>query len=262
MESKIWSRNRPLFLYGNEEKLNDLLGRIYHSVIVGYQTQKKQTVGLGTKATAGLGKILSSLGLPTLNVEINSNIGIESLKTEISSITFDTKLSILFSYCSEKEKCPYYNTHDGLVLERDSKSFVKDWKSRPISDLDKKDKIGHILGIFSAQRISPPAPTNILLGEELSKYQRNELFNKLERPRTGISEDFFGNINSLWLFTNVKEAKIGAEIPMLIKNIRPVSQTALVAFCMQKEYKLEAFGLLSWNNNVVTCDPVTWSLFI
>jgi hypothetical protein len=41
-KKEIWSRNNPLFMYGNEEKLNDLIGRVYGEVVTGMEDATRE----------------------------------------------------------------------------------------------------------------------------------------------------------------------------------------------------------------------------
>jgi len=240
VESKLWSRGNPLFFYGNEQKLDDLLTRAYGEVIAQYQMAEKEGGKAATKVAAKFGGILAALGLAEASGEIGAEISHDKTKTKIATVTFEHKLAALSAYCAEEEQFPYIDCARGLVLDRDPAKFVKDWSGRPLTNGDHVDRIGQVMGLFTPRRVVPPHDEN-----------------------ANIALDLYEKKSSMWLFSTTPDCKIPAEVPILLSNVRPTSQHALIAFTKfaADYFKIEAMGLLTWSDHAVTCDPVAWRLF-
>lgn len=237
--SKLWDRNNPLFFYGNEQKLDDLLSRVYGEVVTQFQTAQKEGAKATLKFAAKFGAILALLGLGEASSELGAEISHEDAKTRISTLSFDNKLAALTTYCIREEPFPYIDTTRGLVLQR-GVGLVADWTGRPIVESDRIDQIGQMLGLFTPRRVLPPhdASTNIAL-----EFQE-------QKPH-------------LWIFRSAPDSAVTAEVPVLLSNTRLTSQHALIAFAKFSAdyFKIESVGLMTWQDGSVTCDPVAWRLF-
>jgi hypothetical protein len=240
LESKLWNRGNPLFFYGNEQKLDDLLTRAFGEVVSQYQTAVKEGGKAAAKVAAKFGSVLAALGLAEASAEVGAELSHDKTKTKIATVTFENKLAALSAYCAEAEIFPYIDCARGLVLDRDSSKFVKDWGGRGLTKSDRVDRIGQIMGLFAPRRIVPPHDEN-----------------------ANIALDLYEKKSSLWLFSTTPDCELTAEVPILLSNVRPTSQHALIAFTKfaANYFKIEAMGLLTWSGSVVICDPVAWRLF-
>ena len=241
MSSTLWDRNNPLFFYGNEEKLDDLIGRIYGEVVSQFQYSDKKGGKAGLKLAAKFGGFLAALGIGEASAELGSEVSTEHAKERIAKITFEAKLDALLVYCAKNEDFPYINVHEGKVLKRDSGKTVPEWQGRDLEENDKEDKIGQVLGLFTPRRVLPPHDEN-----------------------ASIAEEFMHQSKNLWLFSTIEESTVRCEIPVILSNTRLTSQHAVIAFAKMvaaSDSKIEAYGLLTWKNGAVTCDPVAWRLF-
>ncbi|MCK5612274.1 hypothetical protein KAR91_60945 [Candidatus Pacearchaeota archaeon] len=240
MVSKLWDRNNPLFFYGNEEKLDDLIGRIYGEVVTQFQYSHKEGGKATLKLAAKIGGFLSALGLGEASGELGSEVSAEKAKERIVKIPFDSKINALHEYCSKNEDYPYINVHEGKVLRRRRGKLVSDWQGRDIEETDKMDRIGHVLGLFNPRRVSPPHDDTI-----------------------SIVDEFMNQKKHLWLFSSIEDSKIYCKVPVILSNTRLNSQHAVLAFAKMaaSDFKIESFGLLTWQNDSVTCDPIAWRLF-
>lgn len=52
MTSPSWDRDNPLFFYGNEQKLDDLLGHVYGEIAIQVHLAQKSGGQVGVKAAA------------------------------------------------------------------------------------------------------------------------------------------------------------------------------------------------------------------
>ncbi len=262
MASKLWDHNNPMFMYGNEAKLDDLLSRAFDTVVTGYETS--QTNGYSLEAT--IKSLFSIADISSLGFDVSGGFSYERAKTEISAITFDKKLSMLTAYCEKNEEFPYINAYEGTVLVRNCEKGVPEWKPKVIEDGDKKSCVGQVLSIFTAEQLTG---TNMQksLHEQLFEDQQKLysspklLFKDVHSVSQRLVDDCMENRNNLWLFKSVEESKVQVELPMILSNIRPVSQMAMLTFMTFKEYKIEATGLLYWEGDKILCDPIAWRLF-
>lgn len=237
--SRLWSRANPLTFYGNPEKLDDLLVRAYGELVAQEQSARKTSGKAAAKVKYGLGSLMRAL-LPSAEAELGTELSFESAKTKIVNATFESKLRALMEFVQENEAFFYLDTLRGLLLNRTEGQPVSEWSGSPIESRDMIDRIGHILGIFHATRVMPPNSGNAQLGD-----------------------DYFHQRESLWLLSTSEESSVQARIPMIVRNMRPVSQHGTLALIHGQAsfLNIEAFGLLSWNEGQVTCDPVAWRLF-
>jgi hypothetical protein len=240
LNGMLWGRNNPLFFYGNEKKLDDLLARAYGEVVTQLQIAEKEGGKATLKFAAKFGGVLAALGLAEASSELGSEFSFEDAKTKIASITFETKLDALTTYCATHEEFPYVDAARGLILKRDHHTPVEDWIGRPIEHIDRIDRIEQMVGLFSVERVLPPHDVS-----------------------ASIAHDFQEQKANLWLFKSLPEAQLTAEVPILLSNTRLTSQHAILAFARSSQdyFKIETVGLLTWNGNCITCDPIAWRLF-
>jgi hypothetical protein len=238
--SQLWDRNNPLFFYGNEEKLNDLTGRIFGEVTTAFQASSKEGAKASMKLAAKFGGFLSALGLGEASGELGAEVNSEDTKTRISSITFDAKLNAMSEYCHKNERFPYIDVVNGVALERGSGRAVSQWRQRALTEADRVDQIGHVLGLFKPTRVIPPHDTE-----------------------ANIAGEFMQQKKHLWNFQTIEGSSIRSEVPVLLSNTRLTSQHALLAVTkmMATDFKIEALGLLTWREGLLTCDPVAWRLY-
>jgi hypothetical protein len=235
--TNLWDRNTPLFLYGNEEKLDDLLTRAYGDVVTQFQTAHKEGGKAMLKLAAKLGGFLSALGLGEASAELAAEVSTEKTKTIIATRTFEGKLNALQSYALAQEGFPYIDSFRGLKLER-SAGTVAEWKGSKLVPKDCTDRIGQLLGLYRPRRLHPPGEGNLV-------------------------DDFMNHAKSLWLFEAIPESAIPSRIPILTSNTRLQSQHALVTFLhsLGGNFKIECLGLIHWDGDIATCDPVAWRVF-
>lgn len=243
MKSSLWDRDNPLFFYENEEKLNDLISRIYGEVVTGFQNSSKNGGKVSSNVNAKFGGFLSLFGIG-LDAELGSELNNEEVRTRLSSITFDAKLAVLSRYLQKNERFPYIDILNGFRLERNNKKMVEEWRQLELSYIDKQDQMGQIIGLFILKRINPPHDN-----------------------KANIVADLLKDKNNLWMFHSIADSKISAKIPFFIKNLRPNIQGAVITFMNHDvikhytNFKIEAMGLLIWNDGSLNCDPVAWRVF-
>lgn len=237
-EKALWGRNNPLILYGNEDKLNDLVGRAFGKVVTQFQDAEKSGGKATLKLAAKLGGFLSALGLGEASAELGSELSSERTRTLVSQQTFERKLDALTNYCNRNEAFPYIDSFRNLLLTRDGRRPVADWEGRVLTAADHVDQVGHVLGLFTPRRITPAGAGDLV-------------------------KDVMEKAPHLWLFESLPESGCGARIPVVLSNLRSVSQHAVLAFAhsLSGNFKLEAIGLCSWEAGTVTCDPLAWRLF-
>lgn len=245
MELKIWDCENQLFMYGNEEKLNDLLSRAFESVVTGYQKSKKTEFNFATTVR----NLFAVPQISNLGFDVSGAFSFERAKTEVSAITFDKKFHMLLAYCQNHEELPYINAHDGKILFRNCKKSISEWESRLITDGDKKECIGQVACIFKLENTG-------------RNFERGTLAEQLFYPmREQLYEEFFSEKKSLWLIKSTHRSKHEVEIPILLSNLRLVSQYAMSSLANFPEHKIEATGLLFWEGNKIICDPIALRLF-
>lgn len=261
MASKLWDHNNPMFMYGNEAKLDDLLSRAFDSVVTGYQKSNKRGYSLEAKIKS----LFSIAEISSLGFDVAGGFSYEKAKTEISAITFDKKLSMLTAYCEKNEDFPYINAYEGTILVRSLDKDIPEWAPKPIEDSNKKSCVGQVLSIFMAEQLTGTNMQKSLheqLFEDQQKiYSSPKLLENMSSVSQRLVDDCMENRNNLWLFKSVEESKIKVELPMILSNIRPVSQMAMLTFMTSKEYKIEATGLLYWEGDKIMCDPIAWRLY-
>lgn len=240
MGSSLWDRNNPLFFYGNEEKLNDLIGRIYGEVVTGFQSSSKEGAKATMKLAAKFGGFLATLGIGEMSGELGAEVNAEEAKTRISSITLDTKIKALTEYCGKNERFPYIDIINGCKLKRHNKKIVSEWQQEPLTESERTDQVGQILGLFVPTRVIPP-----------------------HDDEANIAQEFIQKSSNLWTFNSIEECSIRTQIPVILSNTRLTSQHAVIAFTkmVALNFKIEALGLLTWQKGTLTCDPVAWRLF-
>jgi hypothetical protein len=240
-KSMIFERNNPLFFYGNEEKLDDLLCRIYGTVLTEFSESDKSNIKGSMKLSAKFGQFLSFLNVGELGGEAGAEANVEDSRHFISKVGFDSKLDALASYCADNEPFPYFDSFNGKRLKRNRSSLpLNRSEFDEILESDKIDCIGQVVGIFHPTRVLPPHDQTASIAEE---FRRGE--------------------NTLWLFSASQESKVNVEIPILLSNCRLVSQYAVMSFVKSSNsyFKIEALGLLTWVKDKIVCDPVAWRLF-
>ncbi len=249
-----------LFFYGNEEKLDVLLGRIYTSVVSEYEIQTKNTKHLSGSFKGGLNKIFSKFGLPEIEVEFNGNLEHEHVKSVISSITFDSKVEMLISYYKKNGRYPCIDLLHGEYYEYKNNKVVNEKKINN-EKLFEENLIGVINGQFAAKRIYPPVESLISLSHDVRIFEETRLLGDVKKSvEATIYKDFSDKSNNLWNMYTVKSNVIQGSIPILIGNIRTVSQYSLIQLYRQSEYMIKAIGALNCENNTVVCDPIAFSL--
>ncbi len=236
----IWGQNNDLYVYLNQEKINDLLGRIWGELITSFNKSEKKGNKKGGDITAKLGGLVSLLGLGEIGGDVGFEVNIEKGTERISTLTFDNKISILNQYLNKHEKRPYINIYDGteLIDPKVGGILVPEWETKPIEH--KEECIGIMLGLFLPYRISPPPVEN-----------------------TSPCSDLMSKVNSLWEFRSIEESKFKALIPWVTSNFRFISQHALITLAKYSKtgLKVEAFGLICFDGNTYTCDPISFRIF-
>jgi hypothetical protein len=235
----IWSNSEPLFVYGNEDKLDDLISRIYGVVLDSLEVSSTKGKTGSAKAGVEFGGFLSAVGKATGEVE--GGVSSENMKSRLGSVTFDTKMRALIDYAKENEPYPFIDLVRGVRLVREAGKSFEEWKTTPISEQDQNDYIGNLVGLFKARRIEPP-----------------------HDEKTSIVGEFLNQSASLWSFATTDECKVKATMPVVMKHTRTVSQLALMAFANMAElhFQILATGLLTWNKGQIFCDPIAWRLLI
>lgn len=251
-----------LYIYGNEEKIDALLSQIYTSVISQFEIQTKKSENIGGKFKGGLNKLLSKFGLPEIEVGLQGDIGNENIKSVVSSITFDSKVDMLISYYKMHGRYPCID-----LLHGDNYEYINNKKVNNKEKYFEGSLIGVIVGQFAAKRIYPPTESLISLADDIKNFEFYRTNFKSYRmvgiensPAVTIFNDFADKKNNLWNLYTVKCNTIQSEIPILIGNIRTVSQHELIKLYKQSEYLIEAIGVLSWENDVIVCDPIAFKL--
>jgi hypothetical protein len=240
MKRTLWDRNNPLFFYGNEEKLDSLLVRAFGEVVTQLSMADKSSVGLSMKLAAKFGGFLAALGVGEASAEWAPQVGSEATRTKIASVTFDSKLNALLEFCTANKPFPYIDLVRGLRLVRSNGAVVPDWKGTAIAPEDVDGMLGQVLGLFSCARLEPP-----------------------QDATTSIVREFMDRTNNLWLFRTLNGSAIAAEIPVILSHVKGGSQHAVLALreSQEKDFKIEALGLLTWRRDTLMCDPVAWRLF-
>lgn len=239
MSSEIWSRNNPLFMYGNEEKIDDLLSRISGDLTIQSEESEVRTNKIEGKGSVKFGEFLKFLNLPEIEASAGAEIRSDRTRKYISRMTFDSKLNALTMYVSGLDFFPYFDVYNGNYMFRNSKKLVPEWDGEQISANHRIDAIGQIVGFFSPVRMYPPHDES-----------------------ANIVEDYMKGINNLWLLKSTDDSSIRASIPIFIGKTRSASQHAILTFLKYGDrLKIESFGLLTWVDDGVTCDPVAWRLF-
>jgi len=239
----IWDRNKPLFLYGNEDKLNDLLFRIYGEIIKGYQETAKDGLKSNLKISTKIGGFLSALGLINFGAEVGLELNSENSRTKIVNSDINSKIKALTEYFNKQNSpLPYFDLYNDLRLEENKNLPVSEWKNSIIRDRDKISQIGYTLCLYNVKRILPPD----------------------NKKKANIAREFLNKENNLWLFYSIQGSKYCIDVPVLLSNARLVSQHAVVALdkFYESYYKIETLGLISWDNDKIICDPIYWRLFI
>lgn len=243
-----------LYIYGNEEKLDDLLSKIYTFVVSQFELQTNKGKSFGGKIKVGLNKFLSKFGLPDIEMEFGGNLEHENIKSVVSSITFDSKMEMLKSYYKTNGRYPCINLLSGENYEyKNNKKIASD-------KYFNGNLVGVVLGQFAAKRIYPPVKSMILLADDVRAFDSKRMGIDSVITTPNVINDFTDNKNNLWTFYTVKDNVTQGEIPFLIGNIRAVSQYGLVKLYTQTEYPIEAIGILSWKDNVLICDPIAFKL--
>lgn len=243
-----------LYIYGNEEKLDALLSQIYTSVISQFEIQTKKGKNIGGKFKGGLNKLFNKFGLPEIEVEFQGNIEYENIKSVVSSITFDSKIDMLISYYKKNGRYPCIDLLDG-----DNYEYINNKKINK-EKLFEGSLVGVVVGKFAAKRIYPPVESVISLADDVKNFEFRRTIGIENLSKVTIFKDFADESNNLWNLYTVRCNKIQGEIPILIGNIRTVSQYGLLKLYKQSEYLIEAIGVLSWENNMVICDPIAFKL--
>ncbi|MCA1241467.1 hypothetical protein LC092_03340 [Stappia stellulata] len=239
VETELWGKNNPLFMYGNPEKLDDLLGRAFGEVVTGFEKSAAKSVGSQMEMAAKFGSFLSILGLGEIEGKISGEFDSSKAKTVLSKIPFDQKLKALEQYALTQDFFPYLNAFEGKSLERRPGQLVQSWPSTTIGPEHQVDNIGQILGIFEAERLVPPHDDNANIGSE-----------------------YFGSQDTCWLLRSVSDSVVYVEMPIFLRHTRSNSQHGVMAFIKSNgRYKIECFGLLTWSDDKVTTDPIAWRLF-
>lgn len=244
-----------LYIYGNEEKVDDLLGRIYFSVISQFEIQTRKEKRFGGKFKGGLNKIFGKFGLPEIEAEFEGNFEYENIKSAVSSVTFDTKVDILISYYKKNGRYPCVNLLYGDYYEYEENKKVNK------EDYFQGSMVGCVYGQFAARRIYPPIESTLSLVHDVRIFDESRIYNSVKKSlEATVYNDFADKSNNLWNLYTVKKNILQGEIPILIGNIRSVTQLGLLKLCQQFEYQIEAIGVLSWENSILKCDPITLRL--
>ncbi len=247
-----------LYIYGNENKLDDLLGRIYCAVISELQIQNKIGKNIRGKTSAKINKLLSSIGLPEIEMELSGNFDQENVKSVVSSITFDSKVEMLIAYYKKNKTFPCLDLLYGDYYEYINNKKVN--KGNYFED----SAIGLIGGIFSAKRVYPPIVESFeSLAHDISIFDKSRMHNCIKesvRENTNIYKDFYEKQNNLWVLSTIKTNIIKGKIPIQIGNIRSVTQFGLLKLMQESEYPIEAIGILTWENEILICDPIAFRL--
>lgn len=250
-----------LYIYGNEEKLDALLSQIYTSVISQFEIQTKKGKSIGGKFKGGLNKIFSKFGLPEIEVEFQGNIEHENIKSVVSSITFDSKVDILISYYKMNGRYPCID-----LLHGDNYEYLNNKKVNKEKFFE-GSLVGVVIGKFAAKRIYPSVESVISLADDIKSFEfdrtnfvPSRIIGIRNSQKVTIFKDFSDKSNNLWNLYTVRCNAIQGEIPILIGNIRTVSQYGLLKLYKQSEYLVEAIGVLSWENDMVVCDPIAFKL--
>lgn len=239
MTAEVWGKNNPLFMYGNEEKLDDLIGRAFGEVSTEIQRSRQMSGGVQAEATAKLGSLLRLIGLGEAEAKIAAKLDTAEAKQIISKQTFELKLLALENYALASDFYPYINVFSGEALQRTSGLVVSQWPAVSLGKEHQVDALGQVLGLFAPVRLVPP-----------------------HEEGANIAQEYFSNQNTMWLLKSVPDSKIRAEIPIFLKHTRSNSQHATMAFVQgANRLKIECFGLLTWQGGGVVCDPVGWRLF-
>ena len=244
-----------LYIYGNEQKVDDLLGKIYFSVISQLEVQISKEKSFGGNFKGGLNKIFHKFGLPEIEAEFNGNIKHENIKAVVSSITFDFKVDMLISYFKKNGRYPYIDLLNGDYYEyENNKKIISEQYFEGYM-------VGCVIGKFAAKRIYPPAESAIQLFHEVSIFEESRAVGDVKKSVTAtVLNDFTDKRYNLWDLYTVKSNMIQGEIPILIGNIRSVSQLGLLKLYQQSEYLIEAIGVLNWENGRLMCDPIAFKL--
>ncbi len=243
-----------LYIYGNEEKLDALLSQIYTFVISQFEIQAKNGNSIGGKFKGGLNKLFKKFGLPEIELELQGSIEHENIRSVVSSITFDSKVEMLISYHKLNGKYPCVDLLHGSSYEYKNSEKIHSGK------FFEGHLVGAVLGQFAAKRIYPPVEPKISLARDVRIFDDSRIFGVEKSPEAIIYNDFTDKRNNLWNLYTVKCNAIQGEIPILIGNIRSVSQYGMLKLYKQSEYVIEAIGVLNWDNNVLICDPIAFKL--
>lgn len=244
-----------LYIYGNEEKVDDLLGRVYFTVASQFEIQTKNGKSFNGKLSGGLNKIFSKFGLPEIEIEFDGNIEYESIKSVVSSITFDSKVDMLISYYKKNGRYPCIDLLHGDYYEYENNKKVN--RENYFDGF----MVGCVSGQFAAKRIYPPIESALSLSHDIKIFDESRINSSIGKSVTAtVFNDFADKSNNLWNLYTVKANAIKGEIPILIGNIRSVTQYGLLKLCRQSEYQIEAIGVLNWENNVLVCDPIAFRL--
>lgn len=250
-----------LYIYGNEEKLDELLGKIYTSVITEFEIQTKRGKSLSGNLKGGLNKIFSKFGLPEIEMEFRGNLQCENIKSVVSSITFDSKVEMLISYYKKNGRYPCIDLLHGEHYEYKNNKVVNK-ETMGNEELFEGCLVGVVDGKFAAKRIYPPVESPLSLSHDIRIFEESRLLGDIKKSvQATIFNDFSDKSNNLWELYTVKSNAIQGTIPILIGNIRTVSQYSLLKLYKQSEYIIEAIGVLSWENDMVVCDPIAFRLY-
>ncbi len=236
MRNYVDGRNPfSLFWYANEEKVNQLLFQVVGRVI----TQIESSDGRGrkrfAKLNAKIGSLLSAIGIGEFGGEAGVELSQDSTKRQIEQVEFHHKFNALMDYLSRFERLPYLDAHRGLWLIPEDAKDASKWEGNEVTVDSHYEGIGVLFGAFLARRVVPPHDARADFSKEL-----------MRRP------------HNLWLLSTADDSTVRAEIPIVMSNIRFASQSAVARACClgERPGTIQAFGVLSWTDDLVSCDPV------
>ncbi|MDD2468872.1 MAG: hypothetical protein PHI97_33290 [Desulfobulbus sp.] len=151
----LWDRSNPLTFYGNEQKLDDLLGRIWGEVVNDVATEKKTGNKWNAKFKAGFGKLMAFLGVGDISGELGTETSTEEVSRKVASIPFETKQRALADYLEARETIPYIDSYNGKCLLKTEGTPASEWPATPLDGKASGSYIGILLGLFTAIRESP-----------------------------------------------------------------------------------------------------------
>ncbi|MDQ3820909.1 MAG: hypothetical protein M3362_24935 [Acidobacteriota bacterium] len=237
-QTEFWKDMKYSFhCYKNEQKIDELLSRIWGQLITSIEQGQKDGQKRQGKFAAKLGGLASLLGIGEVGGEYGFERSKDTSTNKISTLTYDNKIQILLTYFVENENFRIINVYDGVEHfppNTDSSNFLL-WSVKPLR-VAETEFVGHISGIYKPVRLVP------------SGGSASEALDEIMWRKT-----------SLWEFQSVEKSAFKASIPWIPAHFQFVSQSSLAAIHqnLSAGLRLQALGIIRRNGDTFTCDPIS-----